>query len=204
MCLFSARSPVSYFIMLSLLQHKMDCKTLEFIFHTKVLFIQQRLPPPAGRGELMKASFEQNIFPISFRQKWSWAGSCILFPAPKYQDVFCAGWGVAWSRLPLVWLVPGSGLHISWWLAMVGDLPGVCCSVQGCALSMPGMASRGLWERDCFRSHSLMRLPLQRSVMLTWPLLPIHEQAGIPGLWQSWDMSILSSSDLRAPSKLSL
>lgn len=100
MCLFSARSPVSYFIMLSLLQHKMDCKTLEFIFHTKVLFIQQRLPQPAGRGELMKASFEQNIFPISFRQKWSWAGSCILFPAPKYQDVFCAGWGVFGAVFP--------------------------------------------------------------------------------------------------------
>lgn len=47
----------------SLLQHKEDCETWEFIFHTKVLFIQQRLPQPPGRGELMKADFEQDVSP---------------------------------------------------------------------------------------------------------------------------------------------
>lgn len=44
-----------------LLQHKKNCETWEFIFHTEVLFIQQRLPQPPGRGELMKADFEQAV-----------------------------------------------------------------------------------------------------------------------------------------------
>lgn len=41
-------------------------------------------------------------------------------------------------------------------------------------------------------------------MVLTWPLLPLHEQAGIPGLQQSWDTGTLCSSNLYLSSKLSL
>lgn len=42
------------------------------------------------------------------------------------------------------------------------------------------------------------------SLGLTWPLPPFHEQGGIPGVHQSWDMCTSASSDLHSSSKLSL